>query len=103
MSRQLKLRSDSRYTITPLLQDVDDTFFGLWVAPEIPLSPFDSYHTVNETEIGRMDSIANKYYGNTELWWVIAQVNSINDSLGLVAGIVLRIPLKANVTAALSL
>lgn len=103
MARQLKLRADSRYTITPLLQDGDDTFFGIWVAPEIPLSPFDSYHTVNETEIGRMDSIANRYYGNTELWWVIAQVNNVDDAMALVPGTVLRIPVKANVTAALNL
>lgn len=103
MARRLKLRADSRYVITPLLQDGDDTFFGLWVAPEIPFSTFDSFYTVNETDIGRLDSIANRYYGDPELWWVIAHVNNVNDQMALAAGTVLRIPLKANVTATLNL
>jgi nucleoid-associated protein YgaU len=41
--------------------------------------------------------LANKYYGDTTLWWVIATANNINDATFYVeAGIQLRIPSDTN-------
>jgi nucleoid-associated protein YgaU len=45
----------------------------------------------------RLDLLANKYYGDTTLWWVIATANNINDATFYVeAGIQLRIPSDTN-------
>lgn len=47
------------------------------------------YYTINN----RLDQLANEYYGDPKLWWIIAQVNDINDPLiDLEIGMMLRIP-----------
>ena len=47
-----------------------------------------------ETEVGqRLDSLANQYYNDPTLWWVIAKANNINNgSIQVEAGVRLRIP-----------
>ena len=41
----------------------------------------------------RLDLLANKYYGDTSLWWIIAVANNINDaSFYVTEGLQLRIP-----------
>lgn len=46
------------------------------------------------TEYGdRLDLLANEYYGDTSLWWVIAQANGLEgDSWNVEPGIQLEIP-----------
>ncbi len=64
--------------------------------PFIPLSPNDIYAI---TDFGdRLDVLANQFYGDPNLYWVIAAANpdSIRpDSLSLKGGIQLRIPSDA--------
>ena len=60
--------------------------------PVVPLSESDIYIV---TTIGdRLDLIANQYYRDSNLWWVIAFVNSnvTRGSMFPVPGIQLRIP-----------
>ena len=41
----------------------------------------------------RLDTLANKYYKNSGLWWIIAQANQIGKgTLVIEPGIQLRIP-----------
>jgi len=41
----------------------------------------------------RLDLLANKYYGDQTMWWIIATANNINDATFYVQpGIQLRIP-----------
>ena len=41
----------------------------------------------------RLDLLANKYYGDQTMWWIIATANNINDATFYVEpGIQLRIP-----------
>ena len=41
----------------------------------------------------RFDTLAQKYYGNSNLWWIIAKANNINDgSIGLKPEKRIRIP-----------
>ena len=65
--------------------------------PEIPLKANDVYAI---TEFGdRLDILANLFYGDSSLYWVIASANpdSVpNDSLSLKGGIQLRIPADIN-------
>ena len=50
-------------------------------------------HTLSAYEVGRLDLIAYKYYGDVQLWWIIAQANSIIDPIdGMSAGDILVIP-----------
>lgn len=43
----------------------------------------------------RLDKLANKYYSDDELWWVIALVNNIDFPMGIPIGTVLKIPAQA--------
>lgn len=63
--------------------------------PEIPKRISDIY--VIATEADRIDILAQKYYNNPSLWWIIAQANSIGKgTLRLEAGRQLRIPIEVN-------
>ena len=61
--------------------------------PEIPLDVNDIYAM---SRVGdRLDLIAYRFYGSTELWWIIASANpSIvkGDGFGLKPGLTIRIP-----------
>jgi hypothetical protein len=60
--------------------------------PVIPLSESDIY--IVTTEGDRLDLIANQYYRDSNLWWVIAFVNSniTKGSMFPAPGVQLRIP-----------
>lgn len=110
MTRQIRLSKTSRYAGTSLyqLRDVNglptSSFtFGVWRRVEIPDSVNDSVHIITESEIGRLDNVAFKYYGDSLLWWVIADANSINDPFtDMIAGSEIRIPDIKTVKSALS-
>jgi phage tail protein X len=61
--------------------------------PEIPLNIEDLYIV---TGIGdRLDSLAYKYYGDSELWWIISCGNPgvvRRDSFFMPVGLQIRIP-----------
>jgi hypothetical protein len=61
--------------------------------PNIPLKNSDIYVA---TETGdRFDSLANQFYSNPSLWWIIASANNIHDgSMAVEDGTVLRIPVQ---------
>lgn len=40
----------------------------------------------------RFENLAHKFYGNTELWWIIARANNQSSSMYLVPGKKYRIP-----------
>lgn len=61
------------------------------VYPEIPQTEEDDY--VIAVLGDRMDLLANDFYGDPSLWWVIASANSLpGDSLYLEPGTQIRIP-----------
>lgn len=61
------------------------------IYPDLELSENDNY--VITTLGDRFDIIANNFYGDTTLWWVIPAANSLpGDSLYPPIGIQLRIP-----------
>ena len=61
------------------------------VYPTIPLRDSDIYVA---TETGdRLDTLANQYYNDSSLWWIIASANNLQDApFGLKDGTILRIP-----------
>lgn len=61
------------------------------VYPEIPQTEDDDY--VIAVLGDRMDLLANDFYGDPSLWWVIASANSLpGDSLYLEPGTQIRVP-----------
>ena len=58
--------------------------------PKIPLSNSDQFI---QTKDGiRLDNIAQTFYGDASLWWIIAQANGIRGFTSLKSGVKLRIP-----------
>ena len=61
--------------------------------PEIPLSINDTY--IITTVGDRLDTLANKFLGNVNLWWIITTANPDvirRDSFNLKPGMEIRIP-----------
>lgn len=45
----------------------------------------------------RLDTLANQFYGESSLWWIIASANNIHDApFALQDGTILRIPIDKN-------
>lgn len=67
-------------------------FYSTVNYPRVPLSENDVYVLSEETD--RLDLLANQFYGDASLWWVIAIANESLDqsSITLEPGIQLRIP-----------
>jgi phage tail protein X len=53
--------------------------------PEVPLSPNDIY--VYTTQGDRFDVLAQQYYGDSSLWWVISIANTGNAGAGTLTGL----------------
>ena len=70
--------------------------------PKIPLSINDIYAT---TLVGdRLDLIANQFYKDVDLWWVITTANPNvirRDSFNLKPGLQIRIPSPSRITGIL--
>jgi hypothetical protein len=62
--------------------------------PEIFPSNMDIYIQSKETD--RMDLLARKYYGDVNLWWIIAHANKIKGSLFLPKDTQIWIPMNIN-------
>ena len=58
--------------------------------PHIPLTNSDQFI---QTKVGtRLDNLAQVYYGDSTLWWVIAKANGIKGFTSLKPNTKLRIP-----------
>ena len=69
-------------------------YYGTTKYPEIPLSLEDIY--VYTTQGDRFDLLAQQYYNDSSLWWVISIANSSLDQNSLTppVGSQIRIPLE---------
>ena len=69
--------------------------YGVTRYPEIKPSQSDSFIISNEGDY--LDVLANKYYNDPTLWWVIALANNIGKGrLSVEPGLQLRIPSDIN-------
>jgi len=87
----------NRYDTTTILKTQQDRPYikGKYY-PNIPLSESDVY--IITTVGDRLDSLANSYYNDNTLWWVIAMTNN-NVTKGALypePGTQLRIPTDIN-------
>lgn len=83
----------ARYTQIPRTLNAEGKRYKLGVKyPDIPLSETDIY--VYSTEGDRYDTLANQYFQDPSLWWVIQIANpkQPSDSYFPIPGVQLRIP-----------
>ena len=63
-----------RYDKTPIKKSKEGfRVYSTTYYPSIPLSDSDIFITTKESS--RLDSLANQYYGDYSLWWVLAKAN----------------------------
>ena len=65
-----RIKVNSRLGMSELISYEGIEFWDTVVLPEIPHNDEDIEHEVQEGE--RIDTIAQKYYGDSVLWWYIA-------------------------------
>lgn len=65
------------------------------IMDDIPESENDVYVKTNP-QVG-LDKLANQYYNDPKLWWIIARANSL-DSMIVKDGQTIRIPINPNVS-----
>lgn len=81
-----------RYDFTELKKRFDGKrSYKTILYPKIPLRSDDIYVYAKEGD--RLDLLADRYYGDTSAWWVIARANNIGKgSMYVEGGTQLRIP-----------
>ena len=87
----------SRYTTSRTLKRTgEQRKFSTIIVPNIPLSENDTY--IETTSAERLDKLANTFYGDATLWWIIAVSNALGKgSLHVPAGTRIRIPANENI------
>lgn len=66
------------------------------------IEPSDSDILIVTEEDDRLDLLAYQFYGDSQLWWVIATYNNLTDiDTKLEPGLQLRIPVRASVVTQL--
>ena len=71
-------------------------YFLPTIVPQIPLSDSDIF--IRPVVGERFDSLAQKFYGDSSLWWIIAKANNLsNGSIVLDSEKKIRIPINIQV------
>jgi nucleoid-associated protein YgaU len=91
--------TDSRYTNSNIYFDkiIEGYFIDLPKNMSITRLESDSFYKVDVTSQNRLDLIANSFYKNSRLWWVIAEANGIDDPYNVPAGTTLIVPSSASI------
>jgi hypothetical protein len=93
-----RISKNSRLRYAPLVKVDGYEFWDLLVVDDIPVRSDEIQYTVQMTD--RIDLLANKFYGDPVLWWVLAVANSMEIlPTDLKFGAVLRVPSRAYVYA----
>ena len=72
-------------------QDTNKSYYNTTIYKEVPERNDDMYFI--STEGDRCDSLANRFYNDSTLWWFIARVNNLTTN-NIPAGTSLRIPVS---------
>lgn len=86
----------NRYkTVRRITSDENTRYISNPIYPDVPLDENDTY--LIATDGDRYDILANAFYGDETLWWIIAAANSSNrDSMFITPGKQLRIPANSS-------
>jgi len=84
----------NRYSSTPIFNRFDGKrVLRTTSYPKIPISPDDIFITTSDADY--LDALAQKYYGDSTYWWIIAQANNLKATLKAPSGKQIRIPRNA--------
>lgn len=87
----ININSKSRLRFKEFLSINGVEFWELDALPTVPKSPEDLYYSVKDGD--RIDLLAANFYGDSNLWWVIAVANDIDIiPTGLQVASTIRIP-----------
>lgn len=92
----------SRYGTTSIIKDADGKQRrGTTILPVIPISSNDTYIVTTTPE--RLDKLADTFYNDVSLWWVIAAANGVGKGTFIIpANRPLRIPALSNFNDAIA-
>ncbi len=79
----------SRYKQTNKISEKGTNYYGTTVYEKVEEKNSDGYFIAQEGD--RCDNLANRFYGDSTLWWFIAKVNNLTTN-NIPAGTSLRIP-----------
>jgi len=87
----------SRYSTANILKrTAEQRRFSTIIVPPVPKSEFDTY--IETTSPERLDKLANSFYGDASLWWIIAACNKLKmGSIYVPSYTIIRIPPKENI------
>ena len=81
----------ARYENTGKLNKNNKTYYTTTVYKKVNEKNTDSYFIAQDGD--RCDNLANRFYGDSTLWWFIARVNNLTTN-NIPAGTSLRIPVN---------
>jgi|TARA_R100000234_G_C4960539_1_gene161566 nucleoid-associated protein YgaU len=79
----------SRYKYTNINKKNKKKYYETTIYKKVEEKNSDSYFIAQEGD--RCDNLANRFYGDSTLWWFIAKVNNLT-TMNIPAGTSLRIP-----------
>ena len=79
----------ARYNNTKQYRRNKKSYYGTTIYNTVEKKNTDSYFIAVEGD--RCDNLANRFYGDSKLWWFIARVNNLTTN-NIPAGTSLRIP-----------
>ena len=79
----------ARYENTKKPRKNKKSYYATTVYKKVEEKNSDSYFITQEGD--RCDNLANRFYGDSSLWWFIARVNNLTTN-NIPAGTSLRIP-----------
>ncbi len=82
----------SRYRNTPV---VSGSFFGTFDFPKIDTTKIAVF-LITPTAEDRLDTLAAKYLGSGQYWWIIAMLNDISWGFGFTPGVNLIVPVNVD-------
>lgn len=75
MSRYNRTNFYEKNVVDGILEyDLINTWWSLFKIKTTP-----QYFTVAYGTIGKLDLVSYRYYNTTDLWWIIAKINNIED------------------------
>tara|TARA_R100000995_G_C3483928_1_gene125843 strand:+ start:1911 stop:2168 length:258 start_codon:yes stop_codon:yes gene_type:complete len=79
----------SRYDNTKKLKKNKKSYYLTTIYDKVEEKNSDNYFIAQQGD--RCDNLANRFYGDSSLWWFIARVNNLT-TMNIPAGTSLRIP-----------
>jgi hypothetical protein len=89
--------TDSRFVTDDVLITDEQIYLKAYRRFIIEEDETDDEYVLSAGDRGRLDLVAEKFYKNKNLWWVLAEFNKLKDPFDFELGKVIRIPKLARI------